>query len=63
MVNEATKDLATTFKIGRAILLVVAVFVFGHLKHKINAEIIREEEVEVEILQILTNVILTSILL
>lgn len=61
MVNEATKDLATTFKIGRAILLVVAVFVFGHLKHKINAEIIREEEVE--ILQILTDVILTSILL
>ncbi|WP_373599881.1 YeiH family protein [Paraclostridium bifermentans] len=47
MVNEATKDLATIFKIMRVIFLVVVVFVFGHLKHKSNAEIIREEEVEI----------------
>ncbi|MEG1409226.1 MAG: putative sulfate exporter family transporter [Terrisporobacter sp.] len=44
MVNEATKDLATIFKIVRVILLVVVVFTFGHLKNKSNAEIIREEE-------------------
>lgn len=48
MVNEATKDLATIFKIVRVILLVVVVFVFGHLKNKTNAEILKEE-VEVEI--------------
>ena len=47
MVNEATKDLATIFKIVRVILLVVVVFIFGHLKNKTNAEIIKEEEVEV----------------
>ena len=47
MVNEATKDLATIFKIVRVILLVVVVFVFGHLKNKTNAEILKEEEVEI----------------
>lgn len=47
MVNEATKDLATIFKIMRVIFLVVVVFVFGHLKHKSNTEIIKEEEVEI----------------
>ena len=47
IVNEATKDLATIFKIVRVILLVVVVFVFGHLKNKNNSEIIREEEVEI----------------
>lgn len=47
MVNEATKDLSTIFKIVRVILLVVVVFGFGHLKHKSNSEIIREEEVEI----------------
>jgi uncharacterized integral membrane protein (TIGR00698 family) len=47
MVNEATKDLATIFKIVRVVLLVVVVFVFGHLKHKSNAQIIKEEEIEI----------------
>ncbi|MBW4862626.1 MAG: putative sulfate exporter family transporter [Paeniclostridium sp.] len=47
MVNEVTKDLATIFKIVRVILLVVVVFVFGHLKNKTNAEILKEEEVEI----------------
>ena len=36
MVNEATKDLATLFKIVRVILLVVVVFVFGNMKNKSN---------------------------
>lgn len=44
MVNEATKDLATLFKIVRVILLVVVVFSFGHIKHKSNKEIMNEEE-------------------
>ena len=47
MVNEATKDLATIFKIVRVILLVVVVFTFGHLKNKSAVEVIKEEEVEV----------------
>ena len=45
MVSEEVKDLATIFKIVRVILLVVVVFIFGHLKHKTNEEIV-EEEVE-----------------
>lgn len=47
IVNEATKDLATIFKIVRVILLVVVVFTFGHLKNKSAVEVIKEEEVEV----------------
>ncbi|GAA0701091.1 putative sulfate exporter family transporter [Paraclostridium ghonii] len=47
MVSEATKDLATIFKIVRVILLVVVVFAFGHLKNKSNEEIIREEEMDI----------------
>lgn len=47
MVNEATKDLATIFKIMRVIFLVVVVFVFGHLKNKSNTQILKEEEVEI----------------
>ncbi len=43
MVNEHVKDLATIFKIVRVILLVAVVFLFGHLKHKSNKEIIEEE--------------------
>lgn len=43
MVSEPVKDLSTIFKIVRVILLVVVVFVFGHLKHKSNTEIIKEE--------------------
>lgn len=43
MVSEPVKDLSTIFKIVRVILLVVVVFVFGHLKHKSNVEIIEEE--------------------
>ncbi len=46
MVNESVKDLSTIFKIVRVILLVVVVFLFGHLKHKSNHEIIEEEIVE-----------------
>lgn len=42
MVNEATKDLATLFKIVRVILLVVVVFVFGHMKNKSNNTISEE---------------------
>ncbi|WP_250675313.1 putative sulfate exporter family transporter [Paraclostridium ghonii] len=47
MVSEATKDLATIFKIVRVILLVVVVFAFGNLKKKSNEEIIREEEMDI----------------
>ena len=47
MVNEATKDLSTIFKIVRVILLVVVVFIFGHLKNKTNTEIIKEEEAQI----------------
>ena len=43
MVSEEVKDLATIFKIVRVIFLVVVVFIFGHLKHKHNEEIIEEE--------------------
>lgn len=43
MVSEPVKDLSTIFKIVRVILLVVVVFVFGHLKNKSNSEIINEE--------------------
>lgn len=43
MVNEHVKDLSTIFKIVRVILLVVVVFVLGHLKHKTNVEIATEE--------------------
>lgn len=47
MVSEATKDLATIFKIVRVISLVVVVFAFGNLKKKSNEEIIREEEMDI----------------
>ncbi len=43
MVNEHVKELATIFKIVRIILLVVVVFVLGHIKHKTNHEIVEEE--------------------
>lgn len=43
MVSENVKDLSTIFKIVRVILLVVVVFVFGHLKNKSNVEILEEE--------------------
>ena len=43
MVNEATKDLATLFKIVRVILLVVVVFVFGNMKNKSNQGTVNEE--------------------
>ncbi|RDY23252.1 putative sulfate exporter family transporter [Romboutsia maritimum] len=43
MVNEKVKELSTLFKIVRVILLVVVVFVFGHLKNKSNIEILEEE--------------------
>lgn len=46
MVNEGVKDLATIFKIVRVIMLVVVVFIFGHLKHKTNTEIVAEEIVD-----------------
>lgn len=38
MVSEPVKDLSTIFKIVRVILLVVVVFIFGHLKNKSNVE-------------------------
>ena len=47
MVNEATKDLATLFKIVRVILLVVVVLFIGHIKHKSNKEIVNEEEIAI----------------
>ena len=40
MVGEAVKDMAMIFKILRVVLLVVVVFIFGHLKHKTNEEIV-----------------------
>lgn len=43
MVSESIKDLSTIFKIVRVILLVVVVFLFGHLKNKSNDDIIEEE--------------------
>lgn len=43
MVNEATKDLATLFKIVRVILLVVVVFIFGNMKNKLNQGTVNEE--------------------
>lgn len=43
MVNESVKDLSTIFKIVRVIMIVAVVFVFGHLKHKTNVEIVDKE--------------------
>lgn len=48
MVDEHVKDLATIFKIVRVILLVVVVFLFGHLKNKSNADIGEEEIKNIE---------------
>lgn len=48
MVGEEVKDMAMIFKILRVVLLVVVVFVFGHLKNKSNEEIIEEEIVDIE---------------
>ena len=48
MVGEEVKDMAMIFKILRVVLLVVVVFVFGHLKHKNNEEILEEEVHEIE---------------
>ncbi len=46
MINEEVKDLATIYKIVRVILLIAVVFIFGHIKHKTNTEIISEEIVD-----------------
>lgn len=43
MVSEPVKDLSTLFKILRVILLVIVVFIMGHLKHKSDNEIVKEE--------------------
>ena len=48
MVGEAVKDMAMIFKILRVVLLVVVVFIFGHLKNKTNEEIVEEEVKEIE---------------
>lgn len=48
MVSEHVKDLATIFKIVRIIFLVFVVFILGHLKHKSNREIIKEEVHDIE---------------
>lgn len=48
MVGTEVKDMAMIFKILRVVLLVVVVFVFGHLKNKSNEEIIEEEVVDIE---------------
>lgn len=45
MISESIKDLSTIFKIVRVILLVVVVFLFGHLKNKPNNDI-REAEIQ-----------------
>jgi len=42
MVSDSVKDLSTIFKIVRVVLLVVVVFLFGHLKNKSNSDIIEE---------------------
>lgn len=44
MLGEEVKDMAMIFKILRVVLLVVVVFIFGHLKHKTNEEIVEEVE-------------------
>lgn len=48
MVNEHVKDMSMIFKIVRIIFLVVVVFVLGHLKHKSNKEIAKEEVENIE---------------
>ena len=48
MVGEEVKDIAMIFKILRVVLLVVVVFIFGHLKNKSDGEIVREEVEEIE---------------
>ena len=48
MVNEYTKDLSTIFKIVRIMFLVVVVFILGHLKHKSNMEVLKEEVQDIE---------------
>ena len=48
MVGESVKDMAMIFKILRVVLLVVVVFVFGHLKNKSKEEIVEEEIQEIE---------------
>ena len=48
MVSEHVKDLSTIFKIVRIIFLVVVVFVLGHLKHKSNKEIVKDEVENIE---------------
>ena len=48
MVGEEVKDMAMIFKILRVVLLVVVVFVFGHLKNKSNEEIVEEEVEEIQ---------------
>lgn len=48
MVNEHTKDLSTIFKIVRIMFLVVVVFILGHLKHKSNMEVLKEEVQDIE---------------
>ena len=44
MINEQVKEFAMIFKIFRVILLILVVFLFGHLKNKSNKEIIQDEE-------------------
>lgn len=48
MVGEQVKDMAMIFKILRVVLLVVVVFVFGHMKNKANEEIIEEEVTDIK---------------
>ena len=48
MVGEQVKDMAMIFKILRVVLLVVVVFVFGHIKNKTNEEIIEEEATDIK---------------
>ena len=44
MVGEQVKDMAMIFKILRVVLLVVVVFVFGHIKNKTNEEIVKKKQ-------------------
>ena len=49
MVSEPVKDLATLFKILRVILLVVVVFVMGHLKQRSNAKAMQQETGQIKV--------------
>lgn len=49
MISEPVKDLSTLFKILRVILLVVVVFIMGHLKHRSSTKNMKKEAQQVKV--------------